>query len=264
MNETNSPVTFSFGENWQDYSKTVTEAEIEKAKAELLEFLDAETVAGARVLDIGSGSGLHSLGFVRLGAAEVHSFDYDVNSVEATRRMRQRAGEPENWTVERGSVLDADYLAGLGSFDIVYSWGVLHHTGDMWRAIDNASGLVRPGGTFWITLYVKGPRYPRHLALKQRYNRASPFGKKFMVWRHIFRRMLVRLRHFRNPFAWNEKKKRGMNVYHDIIDWYGGLPYEVADADEVLRFGIKRGFALQRILTKSEGACSYYVFKRAG
>ncbi len=253
-------ITFSFGKNWQDFLEGVSETEISRAKDDILEWLGENGVAGKSVIDVGSGSGIHSLAFVMLGAKAVHSFDYDPNSVAATTKVRESAGSPPHWKVEHGSVLDENYVRSLGKFDIVYSWGVLHHTGAMWKAVENCAALVAPGGAFWIALYQKGPLYPAHLALKRRYNSASDFGKRWMIRKRIFRIMLGRLKSGNNPFAWNEQYDRGMNVYNDLIDWYGGLPYEVASEDEVVRFGRKRGFVLERITVVPEGACSMYLF----
>jgi len=256
-----SKLTFSFGKNWKDYLNTIDEAEISKAKYDIEEWLDINSVSGKTVLDIGSGSGIHSLAFYLLGAKSVYSFDFDKNSVEATRYLWEKEGKPKNWIISQGSILDKEYLKSFSeNFDIVYSWGVLHHTGAMWEAIDNSIKLVKPGGILWISLYAKGPRYPKDLALKMKYNSASSFGKKLMLFKRIGRRMLSRLRHFQNPFAWNEKKSRGMNVYHDFIDWLGGLPYEVASEDEVLKICRKKGLILEKIKVKSEGGCSIYVF----
>src|SRR5690606_32453090 len=115
--------------------------------------LGVESLAGQRFLDVGSGSGLLSLAAQRLGA-NVHSFDYDPQSVACTREMKRRfAPDADDWTIEEGSALDAEYLAGLPPADVVYSWGVLHHTGEMWRAIDLVSQRVAPGGRFWLAIY---------------------------------------------------------------------------------------------------------------
>lgn len=258
---TQSKITFSFGENWQDYLKAISKEDIDKAKLDIEEWLGQDYVVGKTILDIGSGSGVHSLAFHMLGGKTVHSFDYDKNSVSATKAMWEKADQPANWTVGHGSVLDKDYLRSLGGpFDIVYSWGCLHHTGSMWEAIGNSLKLVKPGGRLWLALYAKGPHYPRDLALKQRYNAASEAGKRWMVSQRIARTMLARLSRMQNPFTWNEKKERGMNVYHDIIDWLGGLPYEVASDDEMVRFGRQHGFILERIKADREGNCSIYVF----
>lgn len=256
-------VTFSFGRNWTDFLGTVGDDEVEKAKADICEWLGEGVVSGNDVIDVGSGSGIHSLSFMRLGARRVHSFDYDQFSVNATKRLWSAGGEPAHWIVEHGSVLDKDYLDSLGKFDIVYSWGVLHHTGEMWKAVRNCFGLVRPGGVVWIALYQKGPRYASDLALKQKYNSASAFGKRVMVYGRVLRIMLSRARHLKNPFTWNEKSARGMNRYHDLIDWLGGLPYEVAEEDEVVRAAAESGLVLERIKIVKEGGCSVYVFRQA-
>jgi SAM-dependent methyltransferase len=255
-------ITFSFGKNWRSYLDTVSESAIDNARSTIEEWLGPDGVAGKTVLDIGSGSGIHSLGFYRLGAKEVFSLDVDPYSVESTRLLWQKAGSPANWRVTEASILDQNFVSSLGKYEIVYSWGVLHHTGSM--AIENASRLVTPGGLFWIALYVKGPMYREHLALKKRYNRHPWWRKKIMVWRYIYHYYIApRIRERRNPFAWNETVSRGMNVYHDVIDWLGGLPYEVASKEEVLSFGKERGFTLEKIFETGEQGNNIYLFSLA-
>lgn len=255
-------ITFSFGENWKNFQGYMTEESVDRARCDIDEWLGRDRVTGARILDIGSGSGIHSLCFHRLGATELVSFDYDKFSVEATSRLHEKCGSPKNWRVMQGSVLDTPFLEQLGSFDIVYAWGVLHHTGSMWTAIENAAQRVRPGGHVWISLYTKGPRYPQDLALKRRYNASSRLGKWLMVRREIARFMYWRLRARKNPFGWNEKQVRGMDTYHDIVDWLGGLPYEVATPEETRAFFEQRGFEQLKMFKRDEGGCSVYLFKK--
>jgi 2-polyprenyl-6-hydroxyphenyl methylase/3-demethylubiquinone-9 3-methyltransferase len=259
--QTQAKATFSFGANWKRFVRRIDKRAITMASQDLDDWLGGGA-RGKRVIDIGSGSGLSSLAFVLAGAAEVLSIDLDPKSVEATECLRSGSACPSLWKVRQGSVLDAAFLASTGKWDIVYSWGVLHHTGDLWAALDNAAGLVAPGGLLWISIYTKGPRYPDDLALKQAYNRASYFGKKYLEWRWIARLIWDRLKSGQNPFNWNRRVVRGMDVYHDLVDWLGGLPYEVATVAEVTDFCIRRGLRQERVLERCEGACSTYLFRR--
>lgn len=253
-------ITFSFGENWRDFVEHMSDDAVMRARTDIEEWLGPTGVSGKTVLDLGCGSGVHSLCFHMLGAKEIVSIDVDPHSVETTRLLWERAGKPANWRILHGSALDRDFMGQLGEHEIVYSWGVLHHTGSMWEALENARARVRRGGQFWIALYVKGPKYPQHLATKKKYNRASRLGKKIMVWKHILGMMRDRRRVGLDPFAWNERDGRGMDTYHDVIDWLGGLPYEVASREEVVAFCGERGFALEKIKETNEGGCNIYLF----
>jgi 2-polyprenyl-6-hydroxyphenyl methylase/3-demethylubiquinone-9 3-methyltransferase len=117
----------------------------------LLKLLDRGEIAGASLLDIGCGSGLHALAALRLGASKVLAVDVDPDSVAtATSVLAHRAAE-QAWTVRQQSILRTE--PDMGLFDIVYSWGVLHHTGDLARALRNVTALVAPGGLFVCALY---------------------------------------------------------------------------------------------------------------
>lgn len=255
--------TFAFGKNWQSFLKTASPDAFQGARADIESWLGAERLKGKTVVDVGCGSGIHSLCFTGLGAARLVSLDVDVNSVDATRSLWQQAGRPDSWDVRHGSILDRNFVDTLGTFDIVYSWGVLHHTGAMWEAIAQAARLVKPGGLFWLALYVKGPNYVKDLALKQRYNAASAFGRKLLVGQRIAHRMIRLVRQGRNPLAWNARKERGMDTYHDIVDWVGGLPYEVASREETVEFLGSRGFTLTRVDEYPERWNNIYLFERA-
>lgn len=258
------PRPFSFGENWQSFLRQADSEAFAAARSDIERWLGDGWLKGKRVLDIGSGSGIHSFCMLELGASAVVSIDIDPASVAATSSLHQRAGSPANWTVTHGSVLDAGFMAGLGTFDLVYAWGVLHHTGAMWQALERAAGCVGDGGLLWLALYTAGGGYARDLALKQRYNRSGRIGRRLMELREIVRLMRIRLNAHQNPFSWNTRGVRGMDPYHDIVDWLGGLPYEVASADELVRWARGRGFVLERIDPTHERCCSGYLLSLSG
>jgi 2-polyprenyl-3-methyl-5-hydroxy-6-metoxy-1,4-benzoquinol methylase len=263
---------FEFGKNWARFLADLNEERVSFAVGSLREMLGVASLAGKSFVDIGSGSGLFSLAARRLGA-RVHSFDYDPHSVACTAALRQRffPGD-DNWSVAEGSALDTAYLSSLGRFDIVYSWGVLHHTGKMWEALGNVAPLVAAHGKLFIAIYNdQGSRSRRWLAAKRIYNRlptplkapwaviaiaptelkaagtalvGGKFGSYLREWRVVDR-------------------TRGMNRWRDVIDWVGGYPFEYASPDEIFDFYRARGFQLSRLRSKGAGfGCVQYVFDK--
>jgi 2-polyprenyl-6-hydroxyphenyl methylase/3-demethylubiquinone-9 3-methyltransferase len=245
---------------------------IEAAVSNLCRLIDEERLEGKRFLDIGCGSGLSSLAAARLGAL-VHAFDYDPDSVATAIALRERwAVESSRCIVEQGSVLDADYMARLGSFDIVYSWGVLHHTGEMWQALDRAAAAVKPEGKLALALYNnQGGASRRWLAIKRRYVRGSALTRiliAFTVGAYFEgRAALGRLVRLQNPLPFQDwklrREERGMSVFYDLIDWVGGYPFEVAKPEEVFSFLRHRGFVLAGMKTCAGGhGCNEFLFVR--
>jgi 2-polyprenyl-3-methyl-5-hydroxy-6-metoxy-1,4-benzoquinol methylase len=264
---------FEFGENWARFLAVVDETRIVEAERSLREMLGVERLDGRSFLDIGSGSGLFSLAALRLGAERVHSFDFDPSSVACARELHRRyARDGERWTIESGSALDREYLTSLGQFDIVYSWGVLHHTGSMWEAIDNATLPVAPGGTFFISIYNdQGFNSRLWTRVKRGYNRLperlrTPYVVAVMAPREAlsFAASTARGEPQRYLQAWRGyKRTRGMSRWHDMVDWVGGYPFEVASPEAVFDFLRDRGFTLQRLKTCRGGlGCNQFVFTR--
>jgi 2-polyprenyl-6-hydroxyphenyl methylase/3-demethylubiquinone-9 3-methyltransferase len=233
--------------------------------------LGRDRIEGKTFLDVGSGSGLFSLAAMRLGARRVHSFDLDDDSVACAAELQRRYfSDDARWTIGQGSALDADYLARLGEWDVVYAWGVLHHTGEMWRALDLVARSVAADGRLLVALYNdQGRRSEIWRSIKRQYNR-SALGKAavltafvpYYVLRGVAVDLVVRqknpLRRYREYAG-----MRGMSAFHDWKDWLGGYPFEVARPDEVEKFLGARGFSSLKSLTEGRGhGCNEFVVVR--
>ncbi len=267
--EVRSGERFTFGENWLDFLRTVDESRIAESIAALKSMLGVTTLAGKRFVDIGSGSGLSSIAALRLGA-DVTSFDYDPSSVGCTLEMRERyAKGSDRWRIMHGSVLDPAFIASLGAYDVVYSWGVLHHTGHMWDAIRNVLPMVKPDGILFLALYNdQGVWSQRWLRIKRFYC-SGTVGKLavsavFVPW-WTFRMALGDV--VRGHAPWHSVatygKNRGMSVWHDWHDWLGGYPFEAAKPEGIILPIQQEGFTLTNLNTQyGSVGCVEYVFRR--
>lgn len=263
---------FEFGKNWSAFLAHLDEERILKAEKSLRVMLEVEALEGKTFLDIGSGSGLFSLAARRLGA-KVHSFDFDSNSYACTKELKRRFFDgDENWTVEQGSALDKKYVESLGKFDIVYSWGVLHHTGEMWKGLENAEIAVADGGKLFIAIYNDtGSQAGRWKWIKKTYCKLPNLLKAPFAVLAILPDEAKRLINFTikgKPFGYinywkNYRNDRGMNRWHDIVDWVGGYPYEVAAPDEIFEFYKAKGYSLTKLKTGGVGlGCNEFVFEK--
>jgi SAM-dependent methyltransferase len=260
---------FPFGRNWQRFLRLLNQERIEAAELSLRQMLEIESLDGKTFLDVGSGSGLFSLAACRLGA-KVLSFDYDTESVACTSQLKHTFFPTDgDWRVERGSALDQEYLLGLGRFDVVYSWGVLHHTGAMWDALENMSPLVKQDGKLFIAIYNdQGKMSSFWRIVKRTYNRTPQVLRFAILWpigvflvAGMTIKDICRLQRPRTIFK--SSSARGMSVWTDIVDWVGGYPFEVASPDPIVDFYESREFRLDRLVSCGRKlGCNQYVFTK--
>lgn len=258
---------FQFGRNWQNFSRTLNEEKIRSAIGSLQAMLGKESLEGCSFLDAGCGSGLFSLAACRLGADFVVSFDYDMDSVRCTEAIHVQFGKQCNWRVFPGDVLQRDWMAGLGQFDIVYSWGVLHHTGRMWDALDTIALTVKEGGFLYIGIYNNQGRLSQlWTIIKRIYNHSLGFVRWLMASGWFVMVVITRMvRGFiarRALSEWFKGSERGMNLWHDAVDWMGGYPFETAKPDELISFFAERGFEVTAKKLKPGSGCNELVLRK--
>lgn len=269
---------FSFGRNWEHFNaRYLNEERVSLAQRALQQFLGVETLRGKTFLDIGVGSGIASLAALQLDATQVASFDVDPASVQCAKGLREAAGNPSHWNISHGSILDQAFLRTLGTYDIVYAWGVLHHTGAMWQAIENAARLVKEGGLLYLAIYNKADGFA--IYPDGRFGPSSfwRFEKRLYVALPAFLQNLIDyvvmslliilyLLTLRNPFRIIRDHRKyfskGMSWRINIKDWLGGYPYECATVAEVFAFVKKRGFLLENLTCNNGLLNNEFLFRK--
>jgi 2-polyprenyl-6-hydroxyphenyl methylase/3-demethylubiquinone-9 3-methyltransferase len=258
---------YDFGRNWSALAEGFEEDHVVRAGKDLQRLVG--DIAGRTFLDLGCGSGLHSVAALRLGASSVHAIDYDPRCVEVARATLRRFAPDGCWRVEQADLLARQTLPNQ-RFDLVYSWGVLHHTGDMWSAIRNSAALVASRGSLAIAIYVRTPlcgvwRFEKQLYSKYKWLRPAiklPFIAALLLARAIRHRDAV-------AYVRNYRRARGMEFMVDVDDWLGGFPYESASPEELkifvegLGFRLKQSFNTGRRLGILGSGCGEWQFEPA-
>jgi SAM-dependent methyltransferase len=160
----------------------------EKAPQDVCDRLGVERAwfAGKKVLDCGCGPGRHVFAFAAMGA-RVTAFDLAERTLDAARAA---ASGFSNVTIDKHSILDP--LPYPMDYDVVWSYGVLHHTGDTLRGLKNIARHVRPGGKLYVMLYAEPRRdnvfdfqYQHEVATIREATRALSFADKANIYEQI-------------------------------------------------------------------------------
>ena len=265
-------ITFSFGRNWYDFLRSLNKDRFEFAEKSLTDFLEVKDLKGKSFIDIGCGSGLFSYTAQKLGSESVISFDLDPFSIKCCKHMKKLAENPKKWQILEGSILDDKFTSNLGKSDIVYSWGVLHHTGEMWKAVHNSASLVKKGGYYYIAIYNKiGGVFGSKtwLKIKKFYNSSSKFRKYILELSYVMLYLSSYTMRMKNPVKHvreYHKTKRGMRFKIDVIDWLGGYPYEYATVNEIKSFLLTNFPDFKFVKSKNVKGLgnNWFLFKREG
>ena len=254
---------FDFGSNWQAFSDQRIDAQrLPLAVGSLQSLLERNTLQGVSFLDVGCGSGLFTIAAYQLGAAPVVGIDINPQCITVSEQNRDRFAPKTPITFLQASALIPESLKPLGLFDIVYAWGSLHHTGAMWDAMRYVAKQVSPSGTLVLSIYNKHITSPAWKGIKWFYNQLPNRGQRLLTFPfagiiYVAKFLVTR----RNPL----QKERGMDFWHDVIDWIGGYPYEYATPQEIQAFVSAQGFVLRRYVSAQvPTGCNEFVFERNG
>jgi 2-polyprenyl-3-methyl-5-hydroxy-6-metoxy-1,4-benzoquinol methylase len=262
---------FSFGKNWKLFLKKLNQDKITSAENSLKHFLNTNNLDGKSFLDFGCGSGIFSLAALNLGANLVYSIDIDDFSIECACYLRSKYNIPDTkWIIKKGSALDTEYLKSLPKFDIVYSWGVLHHTGDMNKALSNITIPMKDESILYISIYNEYNGFP--LSSKSWKNIKRFYSKRCKLIQRILDLSWASIICFglivglKNPITYiknyGKGSGRGMSFMSDVRDWMGGYPFEYATADFIIDYYKKLGYELVNIKRTAMDGCNEFLFRR--
>ncbi|MDD2902157.1 MAG: class I SAM-dependent methyltransferase [Syntrophales bacterium] len=269
--ERTAAAQFDFGKNWQLFSEhALTPEKVRQARRDFARLLQGIDLKGKSFLDIGFGQGLSLLIATAMDARTVGC---DINPtcgevLEANKRLFFPEVAAAPVPVIIGSILADAVLAdlrraspeGTGLYDLVHSWGVLHHTGNMELALKNAASLVKPGGYLILALYNRHWTSPLWLGIKYLYHKSPPLLRQGMI--HLFYPLIYLAKLVitgENP----RKQTRGMDFYYNVVDWVGGYPYEYAPREEIIARLQPLGLEIQRFIpAQVPTGCNEFIFRK--
>lgn len=252
---------FDFGKNWQSYShNALTPERIEQARQDFRQLVDGIDLQNKHFIDIGFGQGLSLIVASEMGASTL-GIDIDELNILALKTTLKLMGSTKLPKVQVESILNPSFVGeNKGRFDIVHSWGGLHHTGNMRQALVNSCSLVADNGYFICSIYNQHWSSFLWKGVKWSYNYMPPMLQPLMVW--LFYPIIYLAKWIvtgKNP----KRKQRGMDFYHDVVDWVGGYPYEYASEHQIQKMVSEQGFKMLAVFpARVPTGANEYIFRK--
>jgi len=217
-------------------------------------FSDAE-IEGKRILDAGCGMGVFSVVFGKKGAARVIGIDL---SEEGVRRAQRAASHFNLSNVEfrEGNILRLPYPDG--SFDIVWSWGTLHHTAEPLKALEELIRVLKNGGTLFVTLYRSTKLSFLHEGIRKTlrlaHRRMWPLLAKLIALALFPATLFLKRR---------KKARAGENLSDLVLDWYFNPVRHYYRPGEIRQLLEQEGLIIEKFLPASGrfNSTSNFIFK---
>lgn len=206
--------TFAFGKNWLSFAKkAVTKEKIDSGRVHFRNLCAAINFQNKSFLDIGYGQGLALFYAAELGA-NVSGIDPDIQNIAAVKELKKYFDT--NLSVEpiNDSILNERFVKSSEDpgFDVVYSWGVLHHTGNLNSAIHNSIRLTKKDGFLVLAIYNRHWSSQIWKVIKWLYVVSPPTFKEFLI---LFFYLPLKIATWVFVGKSHGNSMRGMDFYHD-------------------------------------------------
>jgi 2-polyprenyl-6-hydroxyphenyl methylase/3-demethylubiquinone-9 3-methyltransferase len=259
--------TFRFGKNWKTFNLKSDLSHIEHSQKSLDALIGKDVICNKTVLDIGCGSGIHALSFLRAGAKYIKCIDLDPDAVETTV-SRLEEYNPDKWNAQIANILDVKSNSHE-FFDIVFSWGVLHHSGNLMMAIKNSADFCKDGSLLILAIYRRTSLCTFWKIEKKIYNIVPSVFRRIIDLTFACVFLFAKWTQGNSPraFVKNYRMQRGMDFMTDIRDWLGGYPYESASPATIHNFLTVRGFNLIKSNIRDQqfgflgSGCNEYIYE---
>ncbi|MFQ6107920.1 MAG: class I SAM-dependent methyltransferase [Candidatus Aminicenantales bacterium] len=235
---------------WQNYTP-----EYAASKKHWALFFDPEEVLNKSVLDAGCGTGVFSIIFARMGALSVVGIDISKRSLERAQRQADQLGL-QNATFQKVNMLRLPFTDAC--FDIVWSWGSVHHTADPFGCLAELIRVLKPGGSLLVAVYRRTGLTFLHETLRKGLIRLpSKYWIPFSRFLSLVAAPGISL------FKKRDKSRKGEKLEQLLFDWFFVPIRHSYLPEEIKSFLVKRGLVIKKYLPFSGrfNSTSNFIFK---